>query len=348
MSLSLPSVPRVRRTREYQVFFEPLFRALLWLLNHIAWWMGLLGIAYLGSGVTIIQPDEVGVVYRWGAVRDGGGMNATLSPGVSFVWPKPIERVERVPVQKVFQISVDGLHFRSVGQMTFLQSSTLDPEKVGYILTGDGNVVHASFGVNYQFQDPILIITQLSDVETMLDQIVRSIAIQSIAARTVDQVLSDGRTDLMKEISRRVQSRLDELNLGIRIVSLEMSDLVPPYQVKDEFSTVQTASIEAKTQLQEAEEYRAQQIPKAETTYKKEVSTAEAEATKKLATARAEAAVFLRLAEEASENSTVVRRRLLQDKLTIIGKQVGVIRFVPPPLGTRYPNDFRIVLDGEP
>lgn len=348
MPLSLPPTPRVRPRNEHQVFFEPLLNALQWLLNHIAWWMGLLGLLYLGSGFTIIEPDEVGIVYRWGSVRDGGGMNATLSPGVSFVWPKPIERVERVPAQKVFQISVDGLHFRSVGQMTFLQSSTLDPEKVGYILTGDGNVVHASFGVNYQFQDPILIVTQLDDVETILDQIVRTIAIQAIASRTVDQVLSDGRTDLMKEISLRVQSRLNDLNLGIRIVSLEMSDLVPPYQVKDEFSAVQTASIEAKTKLQEAEEYRAQQVPKAETTYKKEVSTAQAQSTKKLATARAEAEVFLRLAQEASDNPTVVRRRLLQDKLTTIGQQVGVIRFVPPPLGTRYPNDFRIVLDGEP
>ena len=264
MSLSVLYLSRPQNER--QVFFEPLLNALQWLLHHIAWWMGLLGLLYLGSGMTIIQPDEVGIVYRWGAIRDGGGMNATLSPGISFIWPKPIERVERIPAQKVFQISVDGLHFRSVGQMTFLQSSTLDPEKVGYILTGDGNVVHASFGVNYQFQDPILIVTQLDDVETMLDQIVRSIAIQAIAARTVDQVLSDGRTDLMKEISRRVQLRLDELHLGIRLVSLEMSDLVPPYQVKDEFSAVQTASIEAKTKLQEAEEYKAQQIPKAETT----------------------------------------------------------------------------------
>jgi membrane protease subunit HflK len=232
--------------------------------------------------------------------------------------------------------------------MTFLQSSTLNPEKVGYVLTGDGNVVHVSFGLNYQISDPVLFATQIEEVEKGLDHLVRSVALSSMASRTVDTILSDGREALVKEISQTVQNRLDTLSLGVRVVSLEIQDLVPPYQVKDEFNAVQTASIEAKTKQQEAEEYRAQQIPRAETTYKKEVSRAKSGRSTALAKARAESQIFEQLVLEAQRNPIVVRRRLLQEKLEQIGENAGKVRFVPPPVGARYPEGFRIVLDGEP
>ena len=116
-------------------------------------------------------------------------------------------------------------------------------------------------------------------------------------------------------------------------MSLEMVDLVPPYQIKDEFNAVQTSSIEAQTSIQEAEEYRSAQLPKAQTTYNREVSKASSAATQTLATAKAEASVFEQLALEAKESSRVVYRRLLQERLEVIGKSAGDIRFVPPPLG---------------
>ena len=348
MFSDLPPTPRKRTQSVWKVFFQPLQVVGEFILRRLSWWIGLLGLLYLGSGITIIQPDEVGVVYRWGNVRNMGSAQETVQPGMLWALPKPMDRVERIPVQKVFQLSIDGLHFRSVGQMTFLQSSTLDPEKVGYVLTGDGNVVHVSFGLNYQISDPVLFSTQVVNVEDSLDHVVRSIALSSMASRTVDTILSDGREALLKEISTAVQSRLDNLALGVTVVSLEIQDLVPPYQVKDEFNAVQTASIEAKTKKQEAEEYRAQQIPRAETNYKKEVSKANAESQKLLATARAESKIFEQLALEAQRNSTVVRRRLLQERLENIGKSAGEVRFVPPPVGSKYPEGFRILLDGEP
>ena len=135
--------------------------------------------------------------------------------------PKPFERVQRIPVQKVFEQKVEGLHFRAVGQMTFLSSSTLDPEKVGYALTGDGNVVHVSFSVNHRIEDPVLYATQIYDVEPMLDHIVRSVALRQISRQSVDSILSDGREKrwygrFLLERMRRLQDFR-----AFRIVSLD-------------------------------------------------------------------------------------------------------------------------------
>ena len=349
MSLErLPSNPRHRSGSDWGLLFAPVRMVLVWVLKRLSWWLvGLLAL-YTVSGITIVQPDEVAVVYRWGAIRNAGTAQAIAKPGMLLALPKPFERVHRIPVQKVFEQKIDGLHFRAVGQMTFLSSSTLDPEKVGYALTGDGNVVHVSFSVNYQIEDPIVYTVEIENVAPMLDHIVRSTALQQIAERPVDSILSDGRESMVQAISRLTSTELDRLNLGIRIVSLEMVDLVPPYQIKDEFSAVQTSAIEAETAIQGAEEYRAEQLPKAQTSYNRAVSKAQGEATQSLATARAESSVFEQLALEVKSHPEVVYRRLLQERLESIGKNAGNIRFVPPPLGTRYPEGYRILLEREP
>jgi len=344
----LPSIPRKRTGSDWVLLFAPVRMMLVWFLTRLSWWLVGLLVLYAVSGITIVQPDEVAVVYRWGAIRNAGTAQAIAKPGMLLALPKPFERVHRIPVQKVFEQKVEGLHFRAVGQMTFLSSSTLNPEKVGYALTGDGNVVHVSFSVNYQIEDPIVYTVQIEDVAPMLDHIVRSIALQQIAERPVDSILSDGREAMVQAISKSTSTELERLNLGIRIVSLEMVDLVPPYQIKDEFSAVQTSAIEAETAIQEAEEYRAEQLPKAQTTYNRQVSKAKSESTQTLATARAEALVFEQLALEAKEHPEVVYRRLLQERLGVIGKNAGDIRFVPPPLGSRYPEGYRILLEREP
>lgn len=346
-SLQLPPVDRQRETSELSQLFAPVRVVLRWTVHHLSWWLILLFALYLGSGVTIVQPDEVAVVYRFGTLRNAGTAQAVAQPGMLLALPKPFEQVERIPVQKVFEQKVEGLHFRAVGQMTFLSSSTLNPEKVGYALTGDGNVVHVSFSVNHQIDDPVLYVTQIADIEPMLDHIVRSIALQEISKRSVDSILSDGREAMVQAISAGSSAEIERLQLGIRIVSLEMVDLVPPYQIKDEFSAVQTSAIEAQTAIQEAEEYRSAQLPKAQTTYNREVSKANGAATQLLATAKAEASVFEQLALEAKSHPEVVYRRLLQERLEVIGKSAGDIRFVPPPLGARYPEGYRILLERE-
>ena len=347
IDLQLPPIPRKRDESELSLLLTPVRVGLIWLLRHLSWWLVLLFVLYLGSGITIVQPDEVAVVYRFGQLRNAGTAQAVAQPGMLLALPKPLERVERIPVQKIFEQKVEGLHFRAVGQMTFLSSSTLNPEKVGYALTGDGNVVHVSFSVNHQIDDPVLYTTQIADIEPMLDHVVRSVALQEISKRSVDAILSDGREDMVQAISSNVSEEIERLQLGIRIVSLEMVDLVPPYQIKDEFSAVQTSAIEAQTAIQEAEEYRSAQLPKAQTTYNREVSKARSTATQLIATAKAEASVFEQLALEATSHPQVVYRRLLQERLEVIGKRAGDIRFVPPPIGARYPEGYRILLERE-
>ena len=334
---------RQQQNSDWQLFLQPVWVVTHFLLRQLQWWLLLLAITYLGSGLTMVQSDEIALVYRFGQLQ-GDGAQAIHHPGFLLAFPKPIDQVLRIPVQKVFEQDIDALHFRSSTQKTFFATATLDPETVGYALTGDGNVVHVSFSLKYQVSDPIIFANQIADVSTVLDHSLRSIAIQEIAQRSVDSILSDGRESLVKAISNHCQQHWNQLALGIKIVSLEIVDLVPPYQVKDDFSAVQTADIEAQTKIQKAQQYRAEQLPKAQTDYNTAISEAKSAAQKTLSDARAHSNVFLQLVQEAKEEPRVLRRRLLQEGLEKTVKNAGQLQFVPPPVGRQYTDGFHIVV----
>jgi membrane protease subunit HflK len=135
---------------------------------------------------------------------------------------------------------------------------------------------------------------------------------------------------------RRALARLDRVGAGIGILAVELTDLSPPHQVKEEFAEVQGAFITAETRRREAEEYAAVQVPAARADRGRLVSEAQAEAAAQVAAARAAAAAFAALSAEARREPGVLRQRLYREAIEAILKDAGAVRFVPPPVGPRY------------
>lgn len=334
---------------DLSLLFLPLEWTLQLIFRFLHWWLALLFLLYLGSGIRVIQPDEVALVYRFGALQGKGTAQAVKQSGLLFALPKPIDRVQRIATQKIIEQELRGLHFTSgqkEGQpLTFLSSSGINPEKVGYVLTGDGNVVHISLLLNYQIIDPVAFATEFESLENILPNIIQAATIREIGALEVDRVLSDGRQDLLKAITKRSQSELDRLGIGVKIISLEAKDLVPPYQVKDDFTAVQSADIEKQTTIQKAKEYQTAQIPKAETKRNKDLQQAKGYAHTLHSKATAEANVFEQLFLEAQQNPEVVWTRLHREGLEKGLENVGKLRFVPAPPAEYYQKGFRVNIE---
>src|SRR5215218_9651554 len=86
----------------------------------------LLLVAYLATGVYQVGPDERAVVRRFGKVV------ARPGPGLGFGLPWGVDRVDRVPVRTVRQIRA-GYEPDAAGE-----SAT----RPGQLLTGDQNLVN--------------------------------------------------------------------------------------------------------------------------------------------------------------------------------------------------------------
>lgn len=311
-------------------------------------------LAYALSGMTVVQADEVALVLRGGRLL-GAGAAAARPPGLVFALPRPIDEVVSVAVKRVEESTISTLHFARTendddgeGQRTrYLVSSrtSIDPEQVGYALTGDRNVLHASFVVRWQVTDPAAFRLRHADMDSLIDAAISAAAVRAIGEVGVDALLSEGRQDLTTRVQRQAQRRLDRVASGVQLLAVELTDLSPPQQVKEEFAEVQGAFITAETRRREAQEYAAVQVPAARADRGRLVTAATAEATARRAQAEAEGGAFVALAAEVATDRALGRDRLYREAIERVLRDAGAVRFVPPPVGARY-SGFRLELGG--
>jgi membrane protease subunit HflK len=240
--------------------------------------------AYLLTGVAQIRPEERAVVRRFGKVVAHPG------PGLWIGFPYGIDRLDRVPTATVRRVPVG---YRP-------EASEDDP--AGQFLTGDQNLVNVQVAVDYAVGDEP---RDLEDYVVQKDRIDGIIARETEAAlgewisgRPVDDVLLTGNAALPAWLVRRVQDRIQEQRLGVRVQQASVAYLAPPDEVRAAFEEVNTAQAAARTQEQRAQQEAARIRRDAEATaYQTEQQAAAYAATKK-AIAKAEADAFLKRLEQ--------------------------------------------------
>ena len=95
---------------------------------------------WAASGFYRVQPDQVGLVLRYGELVQ------TTGPGLNYHWPYPIEFVMLPRVTAINQLKIGG---GSVMQM----------------LTGDENIVEATASISWRIRDPAKFLFNVYDPE---------------------------------------------------------------------------------------------------------------------------------------------------------------------------------------
>jgi membrane protease subunit HflK len=308
------------------------------------WWIATMAVLYTLSGITVVKPDEVAVVLRWGRLVGETPALQEHGPGLLFTFPRPIDRVVRVPVKRVREVGVNTLASvlgNERGEEP-TSMSTLDPLVQGYALTGDQNIVHVEVVARYRVRDAAEWAFYGPNSEDVLRVEVTAAMVRSLGEMGVDRVLADGRKDLIATATRRAQAGLDAAHSGLELASLELTRLAPPLALASEFDQVQSAYIGAETRKKEAQAFAETIIPQASAQADTTLQAARGAADNDLAIAKGDAQAFLVLEREYRQNPAVVRERLYRDAMDrAIG--VAAVRWVPPPVNGKY-NGFRITL----
>jgi membrane protease subunit HflK len=314
------------------------------------WWIAAMALLYLLSGITIVRSDEVAVILRWGRlVGESPGLQQHGS-GLLFSFPRPIDRVVRVPVKRVWEISVTTLASGAY------EGTGLNPVTQGYALTGDQNIVHVNMMARYRVRDPAEWSFYGPNAEDILRVEVTAAMVRSLGEMGVDRVLADGRRELVATATRRAQAGLDATHSGLEISSLELTRLAPPAALASEFDAVQSAFIGAETARKDAQAFAETAIPAAQAVTDAVVQTARANSAAAISQAKGESEAFLALAKEYRANASVVRERLYRDAVEKAIGAAGAVRWIPPPIGASYhglrisiaPNGSRSKSTGEP
>jgi membrane protease subunit HflK len=319
---------RRARSAELSRFVAPLTHPVDWAWQRMHWWLVAMFVLYLGSGITVIHADEVGVVLRWGHVV------GTIEPGITFLLPRPIDRIVRVPVKRVFELRIATL----VDPAPMLGLNTLDPIKQGYALTGDHNIVHAQVIAHYRIKDASRYAFYAPTETAIVRACVTMAMVRTLAEDAIDHVLADGRKEVITRATQRAQAALDAAGSGLELTSLELTQLGPPAVLAQEFAAVQSAVIESTTNAKKAQAFAARAVPEAQASANREIEAARGAAATEQARAEGAAAAFVALHDAYVVEPRVVRERLYREG---IERALGAnpdVRWVPPPVGARYDN----------
>jgi len=325
----------------------PLAGALDAAWQRMHWWVAAMVVLYALSGITVVRADEVAVVLRWGHLVGDTPALQEHGPGLLFGFPRPIDRVVRVPVKHVSEMAVETLASEN-GDSEETGATTLNPLRQGYALTGDQNIVHVRMEVRYRVRDAAEWAFYGPRSEDALLVEITAAMVRSLGEMGVDRALSDGRKDLIATATRRAQAGLDAAHAGLELSSVELTKLAPPSALARDFDAVQSAYIGAETMRKDAQAYAATVVPEAQAGANSLLQSARGDLDTAISAAHGEADAFCALDREYRANPLVVRERMYRDAVERAIGSAGSIKWVPPPpAGGRY-NGFRITLAAPP
>ncbi len=255
---------------------------------------------WVASGVYRVDAQERAVILRFGKYVQTNG------PGYNWHLPWPVERRIIVNVSRQYSVTDDAR-----------------------MLTADTNLVEVKSAVQYTQPDPLKYLFRVKDVEDTLTQVSESAMREAVGQASLDKALGfdPSITDRARVLLQRT---MDTYDMGIRIISVKLGEVIVPDAVQDAQRDAIKADKDRQRYQQEAELYRNDVVPRARGAAAKEVLDAEAYRLQVLALAQGETSRFDQVLEQYDRAPAVTRERMFLDTL-----------------GNVYKNSRKVIVDAK-
>lgn len=274
---------------------------------------GLLLLILLASSWFTVQPEETGVVQRFGA------LDRTVGPGLHFKFPVGIERVRTVPTARVLK---EEFGFATVAlpsdARTQYASDKQTSKEVSLMLTGDLNVIDVQWIVQYRIEDPAQYLFQVRESRQTIRDTSEAVMRRVVGNRVGSDVLTVGRVAISAEVKAEMQKILTAYNTGVRLVTVELQDVTPPDTVKPAYNEVNEARQDRERTINQAQEQANREIPKARGEAIRSVTEADGYAIERVNRAEGEATRFRAVLADYQRAPEVTRRRLYLESMASI------------------------------
>jgi len=282
----------------------------------------ILGIAYLLSGVFSVREHERAYVLLLGRIA-GIADDRIKEPGLHWTLPKPFSEIVRVPAERIQNMEINTQwFFEQPGLPPEEQASpsgnALTPDRDGYVLTGDANIIHIRWGLRYTIRDPERFIFYHDDPVMTLQKEMDRAAMLVAHRWPVDRLL---RTDIeayRAEVDQALQARMNELALGIHVHRLDLLAVVPPRQTAYAFDAVIEAEQDRSRNISAARAYAARARNEAQGEASRILSASRAARQRIISEASADADLFQSVLPVYRDHPAMLAETLRQDRLRAI------------------------------
>ena len=261
-----------------------------------------------------ISTEEVGVITRFGKyVRQ-------VEPGLNFKVPFA-EDVYKVPVERQQKLEFGFRTTRAGINSRYENSSSTKDEAL--MLTGDLNLAEVQWVVQYRVDNAYNNLFEVRNPQNTLRTLSEAAMRQIVGDRTVNEVLTVGRTEIGSKSQELIQKICREYSMGIKIEQVVLQDVNPPELVKAAFNAVNEAQQEKETLINQAKSEYNKVIPKARGQAEETIQQAEGYAAERVNNADGEAARFTALYNEFVKAPEVTKRRIYLETMATVIPKIG-------------------------
>ncbi len=262
---------------------------------------GLALLAWLASGIYVVQPANSGVVTQFGKHIK------TVGPGLHWRIPWPVQAVDQVDIQR-------------------RREEALSRQ---FTLTRDENIVRIELSVQYFVNNAEDYLFNVKEPDDTVKQVLESALREVVGQSNMDEVLTDAvvtaenATPVLSiddETKERLQAVLDDYRIGIQVTSVLVKSGQPPDEVQAAFNDAIKAREDKERFINEADAYKNQVLPRARGDAQRLLEEAEAYKARVEQAAVGESQRFISLLQEFEKAPEVTRERLyLESMESVLG-----------------------------
>jgi membrane protease subunit HflK len=249
------------------------------------------------SGFFKVEPDQVGVVLRFGKfVRE-------VQPGLNYHLPYPIETALTPPTLRVNKINI-GFDLRG--------ATMRDVPEESLMLTGDENIVDVDFSVFWKVKPSAVgnYLFNIQNPESTVKAVAESAMREVIGRSNIQGILTGARQTIETAVQVSMQKTLDEYGAGVDVQQVQLQKVDPPMEVIDAFRDVQAARSDLERLQNEAQTYANRVVPEARGRAAKIIQEAEAYRSQVVANAKGQASRFTQVYDQYKKAPDVTRQRI--------------------------------------
>lgn len=286
--------------------------------------MGLAVVGWLFTSMTVVAVDEQGLVERFGVPHAG----APLAPGMHLHLPWPIDRVVRIPVQRVQTLAIGHEGPAEEPGPEDVLWARVHAENEYTLLLGDGrDLITVDAAVQFRIVDAR---AWRYNSQNPADAL-RAIAYRAVMRTTVGKTLTDALSENLVTTTARMRAMVQEdanaLGIGIQVVAFTVGGMHLPVMVAADYQAVVSAELRKVSAIVNAQALRNRTVPFAQSEALVGTNRARADAAADRARAAGEAWSFRALEAQygASPNDYFFRRRLEALERALTGRRFTVI-----------------------
>jgi membrane protease subunit HflK len=303
-------------------------------------------VVWFGSGFYRVQPDEQGVVMRFGAYSYWTGS------GLHWHLPWPMEAVELPTVTRINRTEI-GYRSAASGNVESGQDAAgRNVQAESLMLTGDENIIDIDVAIFWRVapnQAPAFLFNT-ANPETLVRAVAESSMREVIGRTPIQPALGPMRGQIEGDVLKQTQEILNNYKAGVEITEVQLQKVDVPDAVTESFVDVRRANTDAERMRNEAESYRNDIVPRARGDAARIVAEGQGAKAASVAQANGQAQQFNSVLKAYQTAKDVTLRRMYLDTmedvlahsqpLVVDDKLKGLVPFLPlnvPPPAAKTP-----------